>query len=269
MSASPVTGFSAVESAVRRAADATGVKFDFLMRTARRESGFDADAKAPTSSAAGLFQFVEQTWMGMLKRHGAEHGYANYASVIQQGADGRYHVPDEAARHSVMALRYDPQASAVMAGEMASDHAAYLRGRVGRDPTGGELYMAHFLGPQGSAKLIEANSANPGAAAASLFPEAASANRGVFYRGGQALSVAQVYAGLARTGGDDAVVGPAQGMQLASAAGDVRSQRMKAESELMNLLIGDGSGDQRSAPGSLFSAEMLTLFSEARRDGQG
>ena len=42
-----------------------------------------------------------------------------------------------------------------MAGELTSDHASYLRGRVGRDPTAGELYAAHFLGPQGSAKLIE------------------------------------------------------------------------------------------------------------------
>ena len=89
-------------------------------------------------------------------------------------------------------------AAALMAGELASDHAAYLRGRVGRDPTSGELYAAHFLGPQGSARLIEANRASPGASAASMFPEAAAANRPIFYREGRAATVSEVYASLTR-----------------------------------------------------------------------
>src|SRR5580658_202756 len=153
---------SGVEAAVRKAADATHVDFDFLMRTAKRESGFDAGAKAGSSSAAGLFQFIEQTWLATIKRHGPAHGYARYADLIVEGNDGRFHVPGgEEARRTVMDLRYDPHCAALMAGELASDHAAYLRGRTGRDPTGGELYAAHFLGPQGSAKLIDAAQQSP------------------------------------------------------------------------------------------------------------
>ena len=89
MSSTPISGFGAIEGAVRKAASATGIKFDFLMRTAKRESGYDAGAKAPTSSAAGLFQFVEQTWMATLKQHGGSHGYSDYADLIQKGSDGR------------------------------------------------------------------------------------------------------------------------------------------------------------------------------------
>src|SRR6478735_858596 len=159
---------SVVEGAIQRAARATGVDFGFLMKTAGRESGMNPSAKSGASSAAGLFQFVEQTWLSTLKQHGAKHGYARYADLISKGSDGRYHVAGEEARRAVMDLRLDPHAASLMAGELTSDSAAYLKGRVGRSPTAGELYVAHFLGPQGSARLIKAAESQPETAAASL-----------------------------------------------------------------------------------------------------
>ena len=81
-----------MEAAIQRASQATGVDFSFLMGAAKRESGFNPSAQAGTSSAAGLFQFVEQTWMGTLKQHGAKYGYARYAARISRGSDGRYFV---------------------------------------------------------------------------------------------------------------------------------------------------------------------------------
>ena len=191
---------SVVEAALRRASSATGVDFGFLVRTAQRESGLNAGAKAGTSSAAGLFQFVEQTWLATLKRHGSAHGYGRYANMIQEGPDGRFRVADPDWKRAVMDLRYDAHAASMMAGSLATDHAAYLRGRIGRDPTGGELYAAHFLGPQGSARLVEAVQFSPQAVAAGLFPEAADANRGVFYRNGRPLTVSELYANLSATG---------------------------------------------------------------------
>jgi hypothetical protein len=76
-----------------------------------------------------------------------------------------------------------------MAGQLTADHAAYLRGRVGREPTSGELYVAHVLGPAGSARLIDAVRAAPGTSAAALLPAAAGANRSIFYRAGRAATV--------------------------------------------------------------------------------
>ena len=70
-----------VEAAIQRASNATGVDFGFLMGAARRESGYNPSAKAKTSSATGLFQFVDQTWLATLKRHGAKYGYARYAEL--------------------------------------------------------------------------------------------------------------------------------------------------------------------------------------------
>src|SRR5678815_5642925 len=178
-----------VEAAIDRAAKATGVDFGFLMKTAGRESSMNPRAQASPSSAAGLFQFVEQTWLSTLKQHGSKHGYARYADLITRGADGRYRVEGGEARRAVMDLRLDAHAASLMAGELTSDHAAYLKGRVGRDPTAGELYAAHFLGPQGSAKLINAVNTQPGVSAASLFPDAARSNRSIFYRDGRAATV--------------------------------------------------------------------------------
>src|SRR3990167_7238286 len=115
-----------VEAAIQRASQATGVDFSFLMRTASRESGYNPSAKAPTSSAAGLFQFVEQTWLATLKKHGSKYGYARYADLITLGSDGRYRVNGEEARKAVLGLKMDPHAASLMAGELTSDHASYL-----------------------------------------------------------------------------------------------------------------------------------------------
>ena len=263
-----------VEAAIQRAASATGVDFGFLMRAAKRESGYNPGAKAQTSSAAGLFQFVDQTWMSTLKKHGAKYGYARYAELIQQGPDGRFRVDGAEARQAVMNLKLDPHAASLMAGELTSEHASYLRGRVGRDPTSGELYAAHFLGPQGSAKLIEAVRSNPRADAADLFPDAAAANRGIFYRGGRPASVLEVYANLTSSpSGAPPVAVPAPSndgfLQYASAR---RLDRMQQEQEMVDMVLRgpqepDG-GSSSSLASSMFSADMLRMLSDARH-GKG
>jgi hypothetical protein len=273
----------AVEAAIQRASSATGVDFGFLLGAARRESGYNPGAKAGSSSAAGLFQFVEQTWMSTLKKHGAKYGYARYAELIQQGTDGRYHVEGADARKAVMDLRFDPHAASLMAGELTSDHAAYLRGRVGRNPTAGELYAAHFLGPQASAKLIEAVQTSPNAKAASLFPEAAASNHTIFYHGGKAATVGELYAnltnaaaGAAPTRVTSAVASaPAQDQGFLQYASARRLDRMAQEEAMIEMVLrgpqmpdlsgGTGNGGLAS---SLFSADMLRVLSDARH-GRG
>jgi len=267
-----------VEAAIERASQATGVDFSFLLGAARRESGYNPEAHARTSSAAGLFQFVDQTWLATLKKHGAKYGYARYADLISEGSDGRYFVPGAEARQAVMDLRLDPHAAALMAGELATDHASYLRGRMGRDPTQGELYAAHVLGPQGSARLIEAVQRTPKLAASELFPEAAEANRSIFYRDGRPASVLEVYDTLTR--GASAPVPTVQPpaaepgfIQYASAR---RTEMEEQEHMLVDMLLrgplDPGEGDSDSGGlglgGSLFSTDMLRVLSEADDGGR-
>ncbi|MFW5660671.1 MAG: transglycosylase SLT domain-containing protein, partial [Oceanicaulis sp.] len=122
------------------AAQRTGADFDYLMRTAARESSFDASAKARTSSAAGLFQFIEQTWLAMLHRHGDRHGYGEFAAAIEQDGRGRFTISDPAMKARVLDLRFEPEAASVMAGELAAENAGHLRAAIGREPSSGELY---------------------------------------------------------------------------------------------------------------------------------
>lgn len=173
-------GQDAVHAAIRRAADATGVNFSLLVETARRESALNPNARASTSSASGLFQFIESTWFDMVRRHGEAHGLGAQANALRTGANAE-------TRRQILALRSDPEISARMAGELARENAMTLGARLGRAPTAGELYAAHVMGPSGALRLIEAAQQNvPNAA--SIFPREAAANRGLFYANGQPRS---------------------------------------------------------------------------------
>lgn len=194
LSGAAATGGGRVQNAIASASASTGVDFHYLYHQARIESGLNPDAKASTSSASGLYQFTEQTWLATMKQHGAEHGLTWAANAITRGANGHYYVSDAATRQQIMALRQSPETSAAMAGEYASDNQGYLKAKLGRDTTPTDLYMAHFLGPAGAARFLKALDANPDAAAASVMPAAARANKWVFWdKAGNARSLEQVY----------------------------------------------------------------------------
>jgi hypothetical protein len=185
---------SRVTGAIRDAARVTGAGFEYLLNTAVRESNLDPNAKSPNSSATGLFQFLDQTWLATLKQAGPGLGYGKYADAITQTASGSYTVSDPAMMRDIMALRRDPEANAVMAGAFSNANAQTLTERLGRKPTDGELYIAHFLGASGAVRLISGAQTHPNLSAASLFPKAAAANASIFYdKSGNARSLSQVY----------------------------------------------------------------------------
>jgi len=185
---------SAVTGAIRQAAQATGTSFQYLLATAQVESGLNPQAGASTSSARGLFQFIDQTWLATMKQSGPGLGYGQYAAAITTNSSGRYEVTDPAMRSEILKLRNDPTVNAVMAGAFTQGNAAVLAERLGRPASEGELYIAHFLGAGGAARLISAAAGNPSGSAASSFPDAANANASIFYdrSTGAPRSLAQV-----------------------------------------------------------------------------
>lgn len=190
---------SKITGAISQAARSTGISFEYLVTTAQIESRLNPKAQAPTSSASGLYQFIDQTWLATLKKAGPSLGLGQYANAISQSADGHYTVDDPAMRKAILRLRHDPRASALMAGAFTRSNETQLASAIGRQPTEGELYIAHFLGSGGAGKLIATAASSPQANAVSLFPRAAGANRSVFYdRQGHARSVAGVYRELNR-----------------------------------------------------------------------
>ena len=170
-----------VRAAIARAAAATGVDFKYLLAQAKIESSLNPTARAGTSSAAGLYQFTRGTWLATLDRHGASHGLDWAGAAIDGGR-----VSDPAMHAQIMAMRFDPNASALMAAELANDNRQALTGTLGREPDAAELYMAHFLGADGASRFLSALQSDPNQSAASILPSAASANHGIFFDGGGA-----------------------------------------------------------------------------------
>jgi hypothetical protein len=186
-----------IAGAIKQAASTTGTSFEYLLATAKMESDFNPTAGASTSSAHGLYQFIDQTWLGTVKEAGSQLGYGNYADAISKSSSGTYSVSDPAARTAVMKLRDDPVASSAMAAALSQSNSFQLTGMIGRRPTDGELYMAHFMGVGGAAKLISSAEDTPQASGPALFPNAAAANRSIFYdHNGSARSVSEVYSVL-------------------------------------------------------------------------
>ncbi|GAB5348421.1 transglycosylase SLT domain-containing protein [Alteriqipengyuania sp. 357] len=177
-----------MRASIARASQSTGVDFDYLLAQAKLESGLDPDAKARTSSATGLYQFIDSTWLRTIDRHGSKYGYSWASEQIAPGGS----VAHRGTRDQLLSLRYDADASALMAAELARDNSDGLRGFLDRDPEPAELYLAHFLGLGGAQKFLGAYRTDAGQSAAALMPKAASANRPIFYDNGRARSVAEV-----------------------------------------------------------------------------
>ncbi len=180
-----------VVSAIKKASARTGVDFAYLMEKAAAESSLNPAAKARSSSATGLFQFIESTWLRMVKAHGGKYGMEKLAD----GIDTSGRVRDPALRKEILALRRDPEKAAALAAEYALENKKHLQRHVGGDIGATELYLAHFMGAGGASGFLNAMKENPLAAAADLFPKAARANRNIFYDSatGQPRTLAGIY----------------------------------------------------------------------------
>ncbi|HKJ74171.1 MAG TPA: transglycosylase SLT domain-containing protein [Alphaproteobacteria bacterium] len=196
-------------TSVRTAAQRTGVNFSYLVAKAAAESSFNPHAQASTSSARGLYQFLDNTWIDMIKEHGAAYGLGKLASELDAGNPG--------ARAKALALRDNPTISAAMAAEYTRDNQDALESALGRPVGPTDLYLAHFLGAQGATKFLTAMEKNPAARADTLFPAAARANQSIFYADGRPRTVGEIYRRFTQKL-DLAPGGPATVTQVADAA---------------------------------------------------
>src|SRR6059058_2156804 len=94
-----------IAGAIKQAANTSGTSFEYLLATAKMESNFNPTAGASTSSARGLYKFIDQTWLG----------YGKHADAINKSSSGYYSVNNPAARRAILKLRDDPAAASSMA----------------------------------------------------------------------------------------------------------------------------------------------------------
>ncbi len=168
-----------VINAIELASNSSGVDFSYLVQQASAESSFNPHAEAKTSSATGLYQFIDSTWLSMVQNHGDKYGLDISGKTKQE----------------ILDMRHDPKASSFMAAAFASDNERFLNTHWGGDVGSTELYFAHFMGASGASSFLNARDENPLQNAADLFPRAARANRNVFYdrETGKPRTLEQVY----------------------------------------------------------------------------
>ncbi len=185
-----------VTMAIRAASTLARADLTYLMRTASLESSLNPRARAKTGSATGLFQFIDQTWLELVGRHGDELGLNHYASAVRQG---QLSAP---LRARILDLRNDPKAAAFMAAAYAAQNRRKLETELGRHVDDVDQYFAHFLGPSGAVKFLGALQSSPDTPAATLLPAAARTNRDVFFAGERPHTVREVHDLISRRFGE-------------------------------------------------------------------
>ncbi|QQP88430.1 lytic transglycosylase domain-containing protein [Skermanella sp. TT6] len=187
-----------VVDAIRSVAGLSGHSFASLLSQAQQESGLDPKARNRKSSATGPFQFIERTWLDLVRRHGSAFGLGEVAKQIKV-VDGAPTVGDAAARRKILALREDPNLSAGMAARYLGEGKERLGKLLGRPASTIESRIAYIMGPNGAARLINAAEKTPGKLARDLLPSAAAANRNLFHdRSGHALTASDMLNRLTR-----------------------------------------------------------------------
>ena len=261
-----------VRTAIANASRSTGMDFDYLLGQAQLESGLNPAARAGTSSATGLYQFIDQSWLGIIKQHGTENGLGWASNAITRSGN-RWVVNDPQMKSAILNLRNNPEVSATMAANFASDNQASLESSLGRGATGTDLYMAHFLGLGGAKSFLQTMQSNPGASGAAMFPAAARANRSIFYdAGGNARSLGDIYQrfatkldkGAAKVGAtslaSDALDGSGA-TAFAKAYGTSAFETAKAN--FASLASATGLGDAQVIPGSADTSGSAAAWAKA------
>ena len=128
----------------------------YMKTVAMLESGGDPNAKAGTSngkysSAGGLFQFLESSYEGVTGRKGS-------------GAE-----------------RFDPKKSTEAMQKLTMMNKGQMEKGLGREVSGEDLYMGHFLGAGGATKFLQAKDKDPNQSAAKFDPTAAASNKSIYY----------------------------------------------------------------------------------------
>lgn len=164
---------------ILHAAEVTETDPVYLMALADKESSFSWSAKASTSTASGLFQFLNGTWLEMIRDFGPSHNLKVEAEAIEV-KKGKLFISDPQESRRILALRNNPYVASLMAAEMLKRDRAKVEKRLGREISRSEFYLAHFLGAGSASRLMQISAERPGSAAAKLFPQAAKANRTLF-----------------------------------------------------------------------------------------
>ena len=113
----------------------------FVNSIIRIESAGNPRAKNPLSSASGLGQFINSTWMRMIKTY-------------------RPDLLGTMSRQQILNLRFEPTIARAMLYHLTRETGSFLRAR-GHTVTPGRLYLGHFLGPGDANRILRTAGGTP------------------------------------------------------------------------------------------------------------
>lgn len=128
-------------AAARELSSLDGVIRDYVEDVVKAESGGKADAKNPNSSATGVGQFIESTWLNLFRKY--------YPEMAQN-----------MSRDAILGLRKDADVSRELIEAYATENAELMR-KAGVAVTEAALHLAHFLGPGGAISVLKAAPGTP------------------------------------------------------------------------------------------------------------
>lgn len=154
---------------INQAAKVAGVNPLVMMTMAMIESSLNPNASAKTSSAKGLYQFLDGTWKDMMRKYANKYG-------IPDGTD-----------------QFDPVASSLLGAEFLKENAKVSESVLNRPASAVDYYIPHFFGAGGARTFYRHLTQNPNAPAAQSMSKQARANKPIFYKNGKPRSFAEVY----------------------------------------------------------------------------
>jgi hypothetical protein len=170
-----------------RAAKDADFPTEYLFGIVEKESGFDCYAEPPSGSARGCLQVIDQTWLRLVKEHGAKYGLAEEAGLVELTFNKRkqpvYKVKDKEQAQRILDLRYDVYYAAVLAVTDLKVAKAKIEKNLSARFNDDNLYLPHFMGEDRAEAALAAYNKRPNASASKIFNREAKANPGMFFDG--------------------------------------------------------------------------------------
>lgn len=152
----------------------------YLLHLAKRESNLNAAASSPMSTAKGLFQFTENTWLCSVRTFGPAFGVTD-SDKISLKRQGSCTVENQNVRDRLLSMRSNPKVSTQIAAAFSVQNYRILATTFGRTPNSTELYVLHLLGQRDGIRFLMAVRSTPLMPAFEITPVGAMANRKIFY----------------------------------------------------------------------------------------
>lgn len=210
------------------------VSVSYLTRMTGRESNYDPNAKNPSSSATGLTQFTEGTWLEMVRNYPEQMG-------LERGASQRQLATPE-GRAELLKLRTDATMSIKAGALYADQNAKVFQQTFGSAPTDTDLYLMHFLGGGGGPaflRQLRADSTSPIFPTGNFTSDQIAANKSVFYKAnGEPRTFGEVYRNISSsfTGSQSA----AQHSLSTFIAGRADAKEAELKRNMMGVAVREG-----------------------------